>query len=166
MVKWWSVVLVLAVSFWNGKGGTPAYTAGDVFEQASLRGLNSVQVVVEDLALDVTQDGLNREQIKAAVEQQLQRAGIGVEQQADTAFYIHVGTMKTSTGLYSYSLSLQLQQLVLLFRDPSLVTWGTTWSLDQVGSIAPANIEEVASLITRGVNAFIADYQVANPTTG
>jgi len=46
------------------------------------------------------------------------------------------------------------------------VTWGTTWSLDQVGSSAPANIEEVESLITRGVNAFIEDYQMANPAAG
>ncbi len=166
MVKRWSVVLILAVSFWNGRGGTPAYTAGDVFERASLRGLNTVQVVVEDLALDVTQDGLNRERIKVAVEQQLQRAGIGVEQQADTALYIHLGTVKNSAGLYSYGLSLQILQLVLLFRDPSLVTWGTTWSLDQVGSSAPANIEEVESLIARGVNAFIEDYQMANPAAG
>src|SRR6266540_4229266 len=102
MVKWWSVVLVLAVSFWSGRGCTPVYAAGDVFEQASLRGLNTVQVVVEDLALDVTQDGLNREHIKAAVEQQLQHAGIGVEQQADTALYVHLGTVKNSAGLYSY----------------------------------------------------------------
>ena len=89
-----------------------------------------------------------------------------VEQQADTALYIHLGTVKNSAGLYSYGLSLQLLQLVLLFRDPSLVTWGTTWSLDQVGSIASANIEEVESLIARGVNAFIEDYQMANPTAG
>src|SRR3989442_8078201 len=120
MVKWWSIVLVLAMSFWNGRGGTSVYAAGDVFEQASLRGLKTLEVVVEELARDVTQDGLNRERIKAAVEQQLQRAGIRVEREADTALYIYLGTVKNSAGLYSYGLSLQLLQLVLLLRNPSL----------------------------------------------
>jgi hypothetical protein len=54
---------------------------------------------------------------------------------------------------------------VLLFRDPGLTTWGTTWSLEQVGSIAPAKLNEIESQIARGVNAFIGDYQTANPTS-
>jgi hypothetical protein len=121
--------------------------------------------VVENLATDISQDGLNREQIKAAVEQQLQQAHITVETQAENALYIHLGTVKNEAGLYSYSLSLQLLQLVLLFRDPGLVTWGTTWSLEQVGSVAPPKLNEIESQITRGVNTFIEDYQTANPTS-
>jgi len=160
-MKWWSVALSLVVLLW---GETRTYAAGDIFEQASLQGLKAVQVVVENLAPDVTQDGLDRTQIKAAVEQQLQQAHITVEAQAENALYIHLGTIKNEAGLYSYSLSLQLLQLVLLFRDPGLVTWGTTWSLSQVGAITPAKLRELDSLITRGVNAFIEDYQTANPT--
>ncbi len=161
-MKWWSVVLSLVVSLW---GGTRAHAAGDIFEQASLQGLRAVQVVVENLAPDIAKDGLDRERIKAAAEQQLQQAHIIVETQAENALYIHLGTVKNEAGLYSYSLSLQLLQLVLLFRDPGLVTWGTTWSLEQVGSIAPAKLGEIDSLIARGVNAFIEDYQTANPTS-
>ncbi len=161
-MKWWYVALSLVVSLW---GGTRAHAAGDFFEQRSLQGLGAVQVVMENLAPDIVSDGLDRERIKAAVDQQLQQAHITVEAQAETAFYIHLGTVKNEAGSYSYSLSLQLLQLVLLFRDPSLVTWGTTWSLDQVGSIAPAKLNEIESLITRGVNAFIEDYQRANPAS-
>jgi hypothetical protein len=161
-MKWWSVALSLVVLLW---GETRTYAAGNIFEQASLQGLNAVQVVVENLAPDITQDGLDRTQIKAAVEQQLQQAHITVEAQAETALYIHLGTLKNEAGLYSYSLSLQLLQLVLLFRNPGIVTWGTTWSLSLVGAIAPARVSELDSLITRGVNAFIEDYQTANPTS-
>jgi len=160
--KWWSVTLSLIVSLW---GSPRAHAAGDIFEQASLQGLRAVQVVVENLATDISHDGLDREQIKAAVEQQLQQAHIAVETQAENALYIHLGTVKNEAGLYSYSLSLQLLQLVLLFRDPGLTTWGTTWSLEQVGSIAPAKLNEIESQIARGVNAFIGDYQTANPTS-
>ncbi len=161
-MKWWSVALSLIVSLW---GSSRAHAAGDIFEQASLQGLRAVQVVVENLATDISHDGLDREQIKAAVEQQLQQAHIAVETQAENALYIHLGTVKNEAGLYSYSLSLQLLQLVLLFRDPGLVTWGTTWSLDQVGSVAPTKLNEIESQIARGVNAFIGDYQTANPTS-
>jgi hypothetical protein len=166
MIKWWSIMLVLAVSLWIGKSGPLVYAAGDVFERTSLKGLKAVQVVVEDLAPDITQDGLNRERIKSWVEQQLVRGGIAVEQQGENALYIHLGTAKNDAGLYSYALSFQLLQLVLLFRDPSLVTWGSTWSLDLVGSIAPDNLSEIEPLIARGVNAFLVDYQAANPTSG
>jgi len=160
-MKWWSAALSLLVWLW---GGTCAHAAGNVFEQASLKGLKAVQVVVENLAPDVSQDGLDRSQIKTAVEQQLQQAHIPVEAQAENALYIHLGTIKNDAGLYSYSLSLQLLQLVLLWRDPGLVTWGTTWSLSQVGAITPVKLGELDALIARGVNAFIEDYQTVNPT--
>src|SRR2546421_12144733 len=151
-MKWWSVALSLVVLLW---GETRTYAAGDIFEQASLKGLKAVQVVVENLAPDVSQDGLDRSQIKTAVEQQLQQAHITVEAQAENALYIHLGTIKNDAGLYSYSLSLQLLQLVLLFRDPGLVTWGTTWSISQVGSVAPAKVSDLDAVIIRGVNTFI-----------
>jgi hypothetical protein len=162
MMKWWNVALVLVVSLW---ASPQVDAAQDVFEQTSLQGLGAVQVVVENLAPDITQDGLDRAQIKATVEQQLQHAHIAVEPQAENALYIHLGSLKNEAGLYSYSLSLQLLQLVLLFRDPNLVTWGTTWSISQVGSVAPARVSDLDTVITRGVNTFIDDYQTANPSS-
>jgi hypothetical protein len=158
-IQWRMFVLMLALFL---RGGTHVHAAGDVFERASLQGLRAVQVVVENLAPDITKDGLDRERIKATVERQLQQANVTVEAQAENALYVHIGTAKNEAGLYSYALSLQLLQLVLLFRDPGLATWGTTWSLDQVGSIAPTKVSELESLIARGVNAFIEDYQAAN----
>ena len=159
-MKRWSVALTLAVSLCSS---IRAHAVGDIFEQASLQGLGAVQVVVENLAQDITTDGLDRERIKAAVELQLQQARITVEAQAENALYIHLGTAKNEAGSYSYSLSLQLLQLVLLFRDSGVMTWGTTWSLAQVGSVPPTKVNELESLIARGVNTFIEDYQAANP---
>src|SRR5258706_13611919 len=91
IMKWWSVTLSLIVSLW---ASTHAFASGDVFEQASLQGLGAVQVVVENLATDITNDGLDRAQIKAAVEQQLQQARIPIEPRAENALYIHLGTSK------------------------------------------------------------------------
>jgi hypothetical protein len=47
-------------------------------------------------------------------------------------------------------------------RDPGILTWGTTWSFDLVGSLASDNLGALDTLLGRGVNAFIADYQAAN----
>ncbi len=69
-MKWWSVTLSLIVSLW---GSPRAHAAGDIFEQASLQGLGAVEVVVENLATDISQDGLDRERIKVAVDISLWR---------------------------------------------------------------------------------------------
>jgi hypothetical protein len=161
-MKWYGIVSVFTGLFLAGMQNSYSHAAGDAFERTSLKGLKSLQVVVEDLAPDITQDGLDRERIKSSVEHQLEQAGIVVEPQAENALYIHLGSVKSETGVYSYALSLQLVQLVLLYRDPSLLTWGTTWSLDLVGSATPENVSEIEPLIGRGVNAFVSDYQAAN----
>jgi len=159
-------LLVVMVFFLGVGRENHVYAAGDIFERLSLTGLAAVQVVVEDLAPDIIQDGVNREDIKAAVEQQLQRAAIAVEPQAEHAFYVHLNTVKNEDGSYSYGLSLQLLQLVMLLRNPGLVTWGTTWSISHVGSVTAATVSSIEPLIARGVNAFIKDYQAANSTPG
>jgi hypothetical protein len=156
------IKLVLIVLLWQVGSASQGHAAGDGFERASLRGLTAVQVVVEDLAPDIIQDGLTRDHIKQVVEQQLGQGGILVVQQAEHAFYVHLGTARTDTGSYSYALSFQLLQLVMLFRDPGILTWGTTWSFDLVGSFASDNLGALDTLLSRGVNAFIADYQIAN----
>jgi hypothetical protein len=164
-MKKWYIGLVLTVWLWQGGSASQGYAAGDGFERASLRGLGPVQVVVEDLPSDIIQDGLTREHIKQIVEQQLEQGGIPIVQQAEHAFYIHLGTARTDAGSYSYALSFQLLQLVLLFRDPGILTWGTTWSFDLVGSLASDNLV-MDTLLSRGVTAFITDYQAANSSAG
>jgi hypothetical protein len=166
MMRKWCIGLVLIVLLWQGGSASQGHAAGDGFERASLRGLAAVQVVVEDLAPDVIQAGLTREHVKQVVEQQLEQGGIPVVPQAEHAFYVHLGTARTDTGSYSYALSFQLLQLVLLFRDPGILTWGTTWSFDLVGALASDNLGAMDALLSRGVNAFITDYQAANSSAG
>jgi hypothetical protein len=166
MVKRCGILLVFIALSWIGTENSCVQAAGDVFERTSLKGLKSVQVVIEELTPDITKDGLNRDQIKSSVERQLEQAGILVEQQAENAFYVHLDSAKNETGAYSYALSLQLVQLVFLFRDPSLLTWGTTWSLSLIGSVTPENLSEMEPLISRGVTAFVTDYHIANEIPG
>ena len=136
--------------------------AGDLFERASLQGLRSLQVVIEDLASDVVQDGLDRDALKTAIEEQLSQAGITIEQQAEHAFYIHLRTTLPMEGTYSYALNYEFLQLVLLFRAPEVVTWGNTWSHTQMGALPASQIGRISTIIAQGVALFIDDYQAAN----
>ncbi len=152
---WLGIVLVLSIP-----SDVPA--AGDLFERASLQGLRSIQVVIEDLAPDVVQDGLDRDVLKTAIEEQLIQAGIIIEQQAEHALYIHLKTTSPTEGTYSYALNYEFLQLVLLFRAPEVVTWGNTWSHSQIGTLPTSEIGQVAAIIAQGITLFIDDYQAAN----
>ena len=153
---WWlGVVLVLS---------TPSHVpaAGDLFERASLQGLRSLQVVIEDLTPEVVQDGLDRDVLKIEIEEQLIQAGITIEQQAEHALYIRLNITSPIAGTYSYALNYEFLQLVLLFRAPEIVTWGNTWSHNQIGMLPASEIEQVTAIIAQGITLFIDDYQASN----
>jgi hypothetical protein len=157
----WYIPLVFCLLVWGGLSG-PVHAVGDPFERASLIGITTLQVVVEDLNPLIVGDGLDRAQIKETVSQRLEQAGIIVEEQAENALYIHLDAVKNDAGFYSYSSSLQLLQMVLLFRDPGIVTWGTTWSSHNTGAIAPDQVHELELEVQRGVQMFLIDYRAAN----
>lgn len=160
MGRWYiSLVLSLVVC---GRLSVPVHAAGDPFERVSLIGITSLQVVVEDLNPLVVSDGLDRERIREKVSLRLEQAGIIVEEQAEHALYIHLDAVKNDLGLYSYSTSFQLLQMVLLFRDPGIVTWGTTWSSHNTGAVAPDQIHQLELEVQRGVQMFLEDYRAAN----
>ena len=157
MPSFWRLSIVLLLS-------TPsnASAAGDLFERASLQGLQSIQVVLEDFAPEVVQDGLDRDVLKIAIEEQLIQAGITIEQQAEHAFYIHLKTTLPMEGTYSYALNYEFLLLVLLFRAPEVVTCGNTWSHTQMGTLPASQIGRISTIIAQGVALFIDDYQAAN----
>mgnify|MGYP004108297901 CR=1 FL=1 len=153
---WWlSIVLVLSTP-----SNVPA--AGDLFERVSLQGLHSIQVVLEDFAPEVVKDGLDRDVLKIAIEEQLIQAGITIEEQAEHALYVHLRTTAPMAGTYSYALNYEFLQLVLLFRAPEVVTWGNTWSHSQIGTLHASEIGQVAAIIAQGITRFIDDYQASN----
>ena len=157
----WYIPLVFGLLVWGGLSG-PIYAVGDPFERASLIGLTNLQIVIEDINPLIVSDGLDRERIRETVSQRLEQAGIIVEEQAEHALYIHLDVVKNDGGFYSYSSSFQLLQMVLLFRDPGIVTWGTTWSSHNTGAVASDHVHELEREVQRGVQMFLVDYRAAN----
>jgi hypothetical protein len=95
---------------------------------ATLRGLEGVEVIVEEMDSDVERAGLTRNQIQTDVDLRLRKAGIRVltrqERQSMPGhpwLYVRVSTRKsTHVELYGVSIGVELNQSVYLARDPNV----------------------------------------------
>lgn len=103
-------------------------------QRESLRGLQGVEVVVEDIRPDAQGDGLSQEAIRAAVELILRSNGIRVLTQSERLkmpaapyLYVHVATDKHSSGEYSFTVSVELHQTVSLVHRPQHIMPAPTW---------------------------------------
>jgi hypothetical protein len=124
---------------------------------------------VGDLASDITQHGVTKEQLQAEVERQVRRAGITVfsgqeaAAPADLAFVVvSVTTLRHTGDLYAYAVDLAVYQTATLLRDPtrrSLVTW-TVGSLGLVGA---DNLRAISTSVGQQVEHFIQAYRAVNP---
>ena len=103
-------------------------------QRESLRGLQGVEVVIEDIRPDAQADGLSQETIHAAVELILRSNGIRVLTQSESLktpvapyLYVHVGTDKNSAGQYSFNSRVELHQAVSLVHRPQQIMLAPTW---------------------------------------
>jgi hypothetical protein len=129
------VLIGLAV-LW-GLIGLPALGScaddGD-FARATLRGLQGVYILIEDLPPESEQAGLTTQQLQTDVEEQLRHAGIPVLTK-DQAFrlqgapylYVYVHLVPHPMGLTAYSILVEVNQrasLDLNGSSASVSTWG------------------------------------------
>ena len=135
----------------------------------TLRGLNGVHVVVEELRPEAVNDGLTKEAIEEGVVQRLWDAGIRVlmEDQWTIAagapyLYLNVNAVK-SKDLYVYAVDLQLNQNVRLERLPAVAVAATTWTTGcRVGAVSAESVRVLAQVAAQSVDRFIEDYRTAN----
>ncbi len=136
----------------------------------TLRGLDGVHVVVEELRPEVVDDGLSKEAIEEGVVQRLWDAGVRVlmEDQWTIAagapyLYLNVNAVK-SKDLYVYAVDLQLNQNVKLERLPTVAVAATTWTTGcRVGAVSADSVRVLAQVAAQSVDRFIEDYRTANP---
>jgi hypothetical protein len=135
--------------------------------RGSLKGLNGVAVLVEDMDSDEGRAGLNQEVIRTDAELKLRLAGITVLPIAGLApyLYISVNAIGGPTA-WCYATKVELVQTVKLSRDMGISIPGvTTWSApDAVGLTPPSQlVERVRSVIKDMVDRFINAYLSVNP---
>jgi hypothetical protein len=140
-------------------------------QKDTLKGLQSVYVVVESFESEVEKYGLTEQQIQTDVELRLRQNGIRVLSQQEwlssamnSYLYVNVGIVRVEDfPLVSYNILLALKQSVFLARDPTKWCVATTWSTGSTGSAGFNKIEFIRQFVKDHVDTFINDYLAVNP---
>ncbi len=142
------------------------FTFGRTLQRESLYGLEKVGVVVEGLGQVIEKEGLLTSRLQTDVEEELNRAGIPVLPRsevglADPLLYINVNIHKLDE-LFFYSIHVELHQLVILARDPSIEMLAPTWNVGSVGSVGSANLYQIRGAVKEYIREFISDYKATS----
>lgn len=149
--------------------------AADSFAQSpggkTLAGITGVAVSGEDVSPEAAQDGLNKAALVTDTIQFLKSSGVKVltDQQLNSApgrptVIISVNTLKHAGGVYSYTVSLSLDQIVTLERDPAIRGSAPTWFVLATGACLPEELNtDVRAYVRQLAQQFVTDYNIANP---
>jgi hypothetical protein len=145
-----------------------ALRQGESPETASLRKLVGVRLIIENLDQD-TKTILSERQIQTDIELRLRRNGIRLLSEEEWLkspgspyLYLNLDVLlNQSTGVFSYSYRLELNQTVLLERDPQFRMLATTWLKTNMGyagsTVAASAIRQaIADTVDRFCNDFLA----------
>lgn len=164
-----TVILCVAILWAIGSPVSPALALDSEPNRQTLRGLQGVKVLIEDLGADIERLGLIKNQLQADVEATLRKAGIKVLTQEECYktpgepylyLNININTGKLGDDKYSYSIDIGVIQNVLLQRDPRMKSYSVTWSTGGVGVIEKEFVgrlrESADELVKIFVNAFLS----------
>ena len=138
----------------------------------TLRGLQGVKVLVEELSSDIERLGLTKNQLAADTEAKLRKAGIKVLTQEECLqtpgepylyVNININTGKPGDDKYSYSIDIGVIQNVLLQRDTRVKSYSVTWSTGGVGVIEKEFVGRLRASVDEVVNIFVSAFYSVNP---
>ena len=157
--------LISAICF--GAGVSSAQTPGG----KTLSGITGVAVSGEEVSSEAVQDGLNKSALVTDTIQFLKSSGVNVltDQELNSApgrptLVISVNTLKHAGGVYSYTVSLSLDQIVTLERNPGIRGSAPTWFVLATGACLPEELNaDVGAYVRELAQQFVTDYKLANP---
>jgi hypothetical protein len=130
----------------------------------TLRGIKTVNVVIESIEPEIENLGFTQAQVKTDVEGKLREANIAVApdiERGRPAVYLYVQVIRPEKiNRLFYSVSLSLLQNVILERDPNMKTNTDTWVARILGM--SSGTEAIRSDIRSLLDQFIEDYRKAN----
>ena len=138
----------------------------------TLKGIDRIKVVVEDLTSDSTNAGLTEEALRHRIESALRRIKLNVVASSDgpdsnrlsiPILYFSVNATRAN-GFYDFLVHLELLQAVTLARDPAIkASSATTWSALRFARVEEADYaNKVRTLLTIMMEGFLDDYLSAN----
>ncbi len=146
----------------------------------SLKGISGLWILVENLDADLQQFGLTKEELHAEIEDRLGLGGIAVEPPSASGagpfLYLAVANIAVPppgkrklkakarpAGITLY-VRLELQQAVVLKRNPSASLLSDTWHQSLMGYTEPARAGETArKWVQELTERFVRAYRAANP---
>lgn len=165
-----AIVVILLMLISTAIPFTKSYSQGSVEEILSIKGIEGVGVRVDEIDPEAAADGLNGDKLSSAVSNALKKAGIKVLSAAESAsapgkpvLFVSVNTIKHTGDVYSFTVSLRLEQLVTLVRDQSIKMIAPTWSVLGTGASIPEGLgPDVEKYVGLMVQKFIEDFKQAN----
>jgi hypothetical protein len=142
-----------------------ALRAGDSnIDRATLKGLKSVNVVIDHLDPQLEEQGLTQEMLRSRVEEHLRKAAIPIDSNAREFVGMHITSMQTGKGPYSLCFSLAFYQPVTLARDPNIRTASQTWDVNAILVVPPKPmIQSVLNTADQLADLFVNAYRFVNP---
>jgi hypothetical protein len=142
--------------------------ADDWDDRVSLRGLQGVRIVVEDVDPQIVKDGLAKDQLYTDVELKLLMAGIKVLTEAENRMekghpwlYVNAAIMKTDSESYIYTIFIEFNQDVRLVRDPDVEVSTGTWKVVHTG--VAYKISHIRERVKMHMDEFVNAYLSVNP---
>ena len=139
-------------------------------KKISLRGIKSIEVIVEDLNEEAEEDGLKRVQILNDIELRLREHGIKntpiyeqEKQSGHACLYINVNIHKLyKSQIYIFGLNVELHQVVSLARAPNITVFAITWDREITGKVGKSYIHTIRGNILDSVDIFANDFLSVN----
>jgi hypothetical protein len=162
-----------------------AWASDDTKSRATLRGIDAVYVLVEnmdpELRAELRKRGLTVTGLEAGVKRKLETAGLKVLSEQDfrmapypSVLYVNLQILMPETKYgytvegeqisrekpaerYFYRVDVELRQMASLLRDPAIKGSAATWSVASMGLRRLARIEgDVMDQASTFVNAYVA----------
>ena len=143
--------------------------AQDDSSAQSLRGITSMDVVVEDVPGDVaSQTNMSTQQIQTDVELRLRRAGIVIAKKSEAFLSVSLNAIPQQfsdgrmVGITTYSVFISFYQLVTVERAPQKFFAASTWHAQTLAYSNTGQVLEVCrgrvipDLIDRFLNAYLS----------
>ena len=136
-----------------------------------LAGLQGVGVIVEAFQPEAKKYGLTEQVFRKLTESRLRQYGVRVltgQQQLQTPgrSYLHVSITPViieDVNFVAVSVSIKLNELTTLWRNPATVVMVTTWDTGQVMLLEKENLDIVKEATQNLIDEFINAYLAANP---
>ncbi|MGO9139582.1 MAG: hypothetical protein ACLP9S_04815 [Syntrophales bacterium] len=136
--------IFLAIILWLLMSGSVAFAVDSAATRETLKGLQGVYVIVEEMQPNVQRyarkPGLTKEQLQKDIELRLKERGIKalsrdewVKTPGKPVLYVAVNTHETEKYQYAYDIKMELQQLVKMEANPNINALAATWSMNMTG---------------------------------